>query len=79
MIRLDTELNLSDDDEVMRRIRSAREKINKRYKTFDEYWAWVMSLEKQADMRQGARSVQTKAKKGRLPSATASRKTAARS
>ena len=42
---------LDDDDEVMRRCRRVRDELDRRFKTLDELFAWLTSLEKQVGSR----------------------------
>ena len=42
---------LDDDDEVMRRCRRVRDELDRRFKTLDELFAWLTSLEKQGGSR----------------------------
>ena len=46
---------LGEDDEVMRRCRRVREELYQRFKTPEEMHAWLLSLERQADTRRGAK------------------------
>jgi hypothetical protein len=51
-----TNTELDDDDEVMRRCRRVRDELDRRYKTVDELYEYLVGLDRQAAMRRGVRT-----------------------
>lgn len=72
-----TNAELNDNDEIMRRCREVRERLNRRFPTLEAYSAYLQSLEEQdKGKRAGKRTVRRAAAK-RTAAPTAARRAVA--
>ena len=71
-------IELNDNDEIMRHCRKVRDELNRRYNTVDKMWAYIMNLEKQGGRKRATKLATRRAIAAKRPPNLAAKRAAAR-